>query len=151
MKNMKNILLGLITLSLVLTWPANADTKNEKILKILEITNALQMGQQVHDTIFQQLAPLFPKEATPILLGISDAFKTDMFKDLIVSLYDKHFTESELDAMFTFYTSKEGKSIINKMPVVMQESMQVGNEFGKIQVRKIIEEMKNKGFEPEPI
>ncbi len=109
------------------------------------------MGQQVHNTLIKQLAPLFPKDAAPVLNSVSNSLKSNEFKDLIIKLYNKHYTEAELDAMFKFYSSKEGKSIIKKMPVVMQESMQVGNVFGQMQARKIIQEMKKKGFEPKSI
>ena len=40
-------------------------------------------------------------------------------------IYRKSFSQSEMDGMLKFYKSPAGKAVIAKMPVVMQNTMQV--------------------------
>lgn len=47
----------------------------------------------------------------------------EQFEPMMVNIYNKHFTEEEITDMLEFYRSETGQSILNKMPVVMQESM----------------------------
>ena len=44
---------------------------------------------------------------------------------MFVDIYRKSFTQDELDGMLKFYQSKAGQAVINKMPVVMNETMLV--------------------------
>lgn len=44
-------------------------------------------------------------------------------QDLMVKVYQKHFTEEELQATLKFYQSPEGRSMMQKMPIVMQDVM----------------------------
>jgi len=40
-------------------------------------------------------------------------------------IYRKSFSQSEIDGMLKFYKTPAGKAVIAKMPVVMQNTMQV--------------------------
>lgn len=135
----------------LLSVSAFAETKTEKVVKVLEMTKVMSTAQKVNDAVIQQLSPMFPAEAAPVFEGVSASMTSDEFKGLIVKLYEEFYTESELDAMIAFYSSKEGKSILEKMPKVMQESMAIGNVYGQMQAKKIMDAMKEKGFEPKMI
>jgi hypothetical protein len=51
--------------------------------------------------------------------------------------------------MMTFYRSPVGQKVLEKMPVVMQESMSVGQAFGQrvgVELRtRMIEELRKRG------
>lgn len=53
----------------------------------------------------------------------------DKMRSIVTQIYIKHFTEEEIDAMLQFYSSAIGNSILEKMPLVMLESM--NNEQSK--------------------
>lgn len=52
----------------------------------------------------------------------------DMKKELRV-VYEQNFTTVEIQQMLAFYKSPVGQSVLEKMPVVMQESMQIGQQM----------------------
>lgn len=60
---------------------------------------------------------------------------------LIIPIYLKHFTAEELEATLAFYRSPAGRSILQKMPVVMQESMAAGQTWGLELSRRVIEQL----------
>lgn len=44
----------------------------------------------------------------------------------MIKIYAEEFTQEEIDGMIQFYKTPVGQSTIDKMPIVMQKSMQVG-------------------------
>jgi hypothetical protein len=44
--------------------------------------------------------------------------------------------------------SPAGQKRLAKMPAVMQESLQVGNEWGRRKAQELLEKLKDRGFEP---
>ena len=49
-------------------------------------------------------------------------------KDDYVGLYTEAFTEQELRQLIRFYSSPLGQKVVDKMPVLMQQSMQLGQK-----------------------
>jgi hypothetical protein len=66
--------------------------------------------------------------------------------DLVLPIYDKYFTDDDIVQLIAFYQSPVGKKVVEKLPVIMQESMQVGSEWGKQLSEKILERLKQKGY-----
>jgi uncharacterized protein len=50
--------------------------------------------------------------------------------DLLVPIYANHFTHAEIKQLLAFYRSDLGKKVINKLPLVMSESIEVGKTWG---------------------
>ncbi|WP_336042048.1 DUF2059 domain-containing protein [Acinetobacter dispersus] len=44
----------------------------------------------------------------------------------MIKIYAEEFSQEEIDGMIKFYKTPVGQSTIDKMPIVMQKSMQVG-------------------------
>jgi hypothetical protein len=65
---------------------------------------------------------------------------------LVTPIYDKYYTEADIDQLITFYNSPIGKKSVELMPVIMQESMSVGQEWGKKIAEKIAKKLKDKGY-----
>jgi len=45
------------------------------------------------------------------------------------NLYVQNFTTAEIQALLDFYESPAGKAFVEKMPVIMQESMVIGQQM----------------------
>ncbi len=67
------------------------------------------------------------------------------YQDLIYKMapvYSKHFTEQEIDDLLHFYQSDTGKKMIDKMPAILQESMEIGQRWGAEMAKKIEENIR---------
>lgn len=128
---------------------AIAEPDTQKVEQLLEVTGALDLGKQMSSAMMDRLSPLYPEEAHPLLQRLLASLQGDEYKAIIVGIYQKNFTEGEIDALITFYTSEHGKTIVKKMPSVVQESMKIGGAFGQMKVREILEQMRKEGYEPE--
>ena len=53
-----------------------------------------------------------------------EQLRWENFEPMMISTYQKTFTQKEIDGMRAFYSTPIGQSVIAKMPVVMQQNMQ---------------------------
>jgi hypothetical protein len=53
-----------------------------------------------------------------------DSMSWEKLEPVMVRIYRKSLTESEVKGMTTFYSSPAGRAVINKLPIVMQNTMQ---------------------------
>jgi len=124
-------------------------SERKKILELMEIIGAKNIGRQVAVSFSQQLSyglkqaqPDIDPEAFKIVASITDeelSKHSGELRDKMVPLYAKHFTEADLDALLAFYRSAIGRKTVETMPALMQESMELAIDESKASVPKIQE------------
>lgn len=106
--------------------PKLADVK-----RLLELTGAAQLGQQV----MQQLIPSFRATMPNVPQKFWDDFAKEAnpneLVDRVALIYDKHLSHDEVKGIIAFYQTPAGKKLVSVMPQVTQESMQVGQQWGR--------------------
>ncbi len=68
--------------------------------------------------------------------------------DSLVPVYAAHFNQTELDQLVRFYESPLGKHLSEVQPLILQESMQVGQRWGMIIGREVGESLSRSGVKP---
>lgn len=152
------------SLSLVLLLAAHAAVagpKDGKIQKLLAVTGAAQLGTQMADAMLVQIMPLL-RQANPGLPSQAwEVFGDEMRKEFkasepqflaaVTPIYDRNFTEAELDDLLAFYGTSTGKKAIAVMPRLMQESMmsgqQVGAEVGRRAADRAVTKLRQMGYQ----
>jgi hypothetical protein len=51
--------------------------------------------------------------------------------NMILPIYDKHFTHQEIRQLITFYESPLGRKISTTLPEIQQESVDAGRAWGE--------------------
>lgn len=74
----------------------------------------------------------------------------DDLSSLAIPIYAKHFTDREIDALLEFYRTPVGRSIVSKMPKVMQESMAAGQAWGRDLMQEVLRDLQADGYEVPP-
>ncbi len=121
--------------------PASA----ESIREILAITKS----KQLLDSVYGQLDGLMQKSVQDSLSGkelspeqekimaemrakaidvFREEFNWEYLEPAFVDIYQKSLTQGEVDGMIAFYKSKSGQAVIDKMPQIMQLTMQLTME-----------------------
>ena len=67
-------------------------------------------------------------------------------KNIVVPIYDKYYTEEDIDALIAFYKSDIGKKVLQVTPMVTQESMEAGKQWGQKLAEEIIEELEFESY-----
>jgi uncharacterized protein len=63
------------------------------------------------------------KMNTKMMALMRDELSWDKLEPLYLSVYQKSFTQAELDGMLAFYKTPAGTAMIKKMPVVLAQTM----------------------------
>ncbi|MCG8354672.1 MAG: DUF2059 domain-containing protein [Kiloniellales bacterium] len=122
---------------------ARADEKDAAAAKAQELMDlvgmaaiAEQLVQSTSQQIIQLLATLNPGHEDTIRglveVHIMPEFRRRLpeFQGLSAELYARHFTAAELDEVIAFYRTPVGQKTIEKLPVITQESIRLGEAWG---------------------
>jgi len=110
--------------------PAIAPAKEALIQRLLELTGAANMGQQMMDgmiTSFRQASPEIPEE---FWRNFRNEVDVNSLMQKIKPIYDRYLSEEDLKGLVAFYESPLGRKLISQMPAILRESMAVGQEWG---------------------
>src|SRR3954462_3326130 len=153
--------------------PASAPPTEPSIKQLLEVAQAHKLVDSVMaqmDSLLQQTIAQATKgqpvpdkvqrdidqRRTEVLTMMKDLLDWKKLEPMYVRIYQKTFTQQEVDGMIAFYKSPAGQAVITKMPSAMQSTIDemqgaMGPAMQKMQqlqqdvVAEIKAENKNKG------
>lgn len=83
---------------------------------------AMDSAAQGHP-VTPEMQKSFDKCRADIVQIMKEEFSWEKLEPMYVRIYMKSFTQEEVDGMIAFYKTPAGQAVINKMPVVMQNTM----------------------------
>ena len=90
------------------------------------------------------------KTIMPIMLDSMNARVSEII-DQVAALYARNFTAAELNEVVAFYRGPTGQKFIQKLPLITQESMVIGQRFGQsiaAELRsRIVDELRKRGHD----
>ncbi|MBB1354424.1 MULTISPECIES: DUF2059 domain-containing protein [Pseudoalteromonas] len=129
---------------------AEQNTKQQKIDELISVMNLDSMVDSMYGQVEGMMKGMSDQMGVkPSEQAIFDKYYGDMttvlktemswakMQPMMVNVYDKHFSEQEIADMLAFYKTDTGQKILEKMPVVMQESMQMSQSLMKDAMPKI--------------
>jgi len=122
--------------------PAKADS----IRELSRITGQANMARQVLGQMIEQFKQSTPDVPDNVWLEIMGDESIDGLIERMVPIYDRNFSQKDINDMLAFYRSDLGQRMLAKMPVVMQESMIAGQEWGAEVGQHMKEKLKKKGY-----
>jgi hypothetical protein len=84
------------------------------------------MGQMM--TNFKKSMPQVPEK---FWTDFMKEVHTDELVDLIVPVYDRNLTHDDVKELIRFYETPTGKKFVSVLPKITQESMTVGEKWGR--------------------
>lgn len=149
---MKQTLVGLLTLIIatpltaqVVSLGSSADIEpahDRAIRQLIVATGALEIGEQFANAVSIQMSqtlrqsnPDVPPRAFDIIreevMGvIGEELNNGSFENQIVPVYAKYFSLDEVEELLEFYRTPIGQKTVEVMPLLTQESMQIGQSWG---------------------
>jgi hypothetical protein len=133
--------------------PANASPagvkdgkKTASIRKLLELTGSAQIGAQVFNQIIGSMKSSMPNVPERFWRELTQEARTQELINLVIPIYDRHLSQGELDDIIQFYETPSGKKLVAVLPAITQESMDVGQIWGKEIVERVTKKLKEKGY-----
>lgn len=135
----RNLFLVFI-LSCATAFAAEAPASAESIREVLKVTDAKglidKMWPQIDATmaaamqqalkgkkVSPQQQETLSKMQAKMIASMKEDLSWENLEPMYVEIYQKSFTQTELDGMLAFYKSPAGAAVVKKMPIVMQETM----------------------------
>ena len=106
-------------------------SERAKIIELMDLTGAKNTGDQVAQMMIEQVSaamqqanPNVPTRALEVIRDVTIAVLKEHTGELlseVVRLYEKHFSEEEIDGLLAFYRSPVGAKAAREIPVLMRE------------------------------
>jgi hypothetical protein len=122
------------------------EAKADSIRTLVRMTQAGRIAKQIFNRVLRIQKKQHPEVPERWWKQARQHADIDGLIDRIIPIYAKHFTQKEINQLLDFYRSPVGKKVIEKMPTIMQESMMVGQEWGKKLRKQLIEQLKADGY-----
>jgi hypothetical protein len=140
LQQLKNFTMKKLMYTLVLcagfifTATAQSDAYKSKLDKMFEVSGS----KKAYNVAIDQVVTMFRQQNSEIEEKIWDdfaaTFKSSALKDLtnvLAPVYHKYLNEKDLDNIIAFYQSESGAKLGLNTPAIMQESMQIGQQWGQ--------------------
>lgn len=111
--------------------------KQQSVKQLMQLTGAGNLSVQILNqlvTSFKRMAPNQPQKFWDDFAAQADP---DELENMIIPIYQKYLSEKEIQQLIEFYSSPLGKKLVSVQPQIMQESIQVGQEWGKSLARDV--------------
>jgi hypothetical protein len=140
---MRRIIFTLLICGLTFSAFSQSTAKDEKIKKLLELTGSAKLGNQILKSLIASYQKAQPNINQEYWTEFEKKFNTEeLLINLIIPIYEKYYTEEDIDQLISFYNTPIGKKMIATAPLIMQESMTVGQNWGMQIAEKIAKELK---------
>ena len=112
--------------------------KQKDIRKLLKITGSGELGTQVMGQMIGNMKKAMPQVPDKFWTDFMKEVHTDELVDLIVPVYDRNLTQGDVTELIHFYESPTGKKFVAVLPKITQESMGVGEKWGRDLAMKVM-------------
>ena len=120
-----------LALAFVVPTSAHADdaAKEKLARELMSVTGSADLGKQMIEGMTAQFAaqPGVPGDFVRKFVELADP--NDLI-EMVVPLYVKTFDVDTLQAAVEFYKSPAGKKLVGALPMITQESMVLGQQWG---------------------
>ncbi len=144
---MKNsITLSFLAFSLTV-FSQNTDKEYESLVyKLLDQSGSSVIATQLMDQMIDTYKSSNTNVPDEFWESFKNQFDIQSLQSKLIPVYAKHYTKDDLKEIIKFYKSDLGKKIIEKTPLISQESYDIGAGWGKEITEKVIEKMKAAGY-----
>jgi uncharacterized protein len=121
-------------------------TKEQDITKLMKMTGSDDLGMQVMFSMVEQFKQILPDVPAEYWDAFFKEVSGDDLINLIVPIYSKHFTHEEILAIIAFYETPTGRKMTEKLPVISEESMMAGQQWGMEIAEKLQKKLTDDGY-----
>lgn len=144
----------LLTIALLLTGSlavfGQADQDYSKTLqKMFEVSGT----EESYKAVIKQVITMYKQQYANVDAKVWDDLEMEFSKtslndltEMLVPVYSKYLAIEDLQAIIQFYESPVGKKFAENTPLIMQESMQIGQQWGRKIGEDLAKKIQEKGY-----
>jgi uncharacterized protein len=138
--------------------PADPPATEEQVRHLFEVMDIRKQSHLMMDSMQQQMRAMSDQtirarypNISPAELAKLNRVSDDMLKDMpldamlddMIPVYQKHLSQTDVDAMVVFYQSPTGKKLMQEMPQITQEAMQVSYKRMEKQIDAVMQRVED--------
>lgn len=123
-----------------------AAKKRESIRTLLELTGMAKVADQMIGQMFDSFSKNVPSVPPEVWDRMKKKMKADDLIELLTPVYDKYYTQEDLDGMIAFYRTPLGQKVVRTLPDVSREGFEIGQAWGKQKGEEVIKELRSEGL-----
>ncbi|MBN8555517.1 MAG: DUF2059 domain-containing protein [Deltaproteobacteria bacterium] len=133
MKLFLGLFLGLISISV----SAESNSKElqtqkmRNINELMKVTDAEGMGRAAWKQMLEAYQDHFKEVDAKVWKDLEKEANFRELVDSMIPIYDKHFTNDEVEALLKFYKSPAGAKYVKEMPMVQMEAFTIGEAWAR--------------------
>jgi hypothetical protein len=157
MSKVLKLTVGALLLVLLASWfygstlltlnAADRQAKVADIRKLVSMTGEGELGVQIISQMIDSYRTTMPDVPSKFWDNFMREVNSQELVELIVPIYDRHFTHQEIKELIAFYQSPLGVKLIQKMPAITQESFQAGQQWGQKLGERVMEKLQREGYQ----
>jgi uncharacterized protein len=143
------LLVSLISLCIIQSNAQSENSYKATLKKMLEVAGS----QESFKAVISQMFTMFKQQESAVPDSVWSSMESEFLNtsmdelvDMLTPVYQSHITESDLTKIIEFYHTPVGRKFAEKTPLIMQESMQVGQQWGMKIGNTFQEKLKAKGY-----
>jgi hypothetical protein len=113
------------------------------LMEAMGVRANMESALQVLIAVYQQRLPSVPPAFWSQVRG---EFKTDQLLNMVIPIYDRHYSMRETQALTTFFESPTGRKFVAAQPSMLRESMEAGAAWGQQVGARITKELEAAGY-----
>ena len=149
MKKLLVIVLLFFTGVSTLNAQAQPDAYTETLREMMKVSGSLESFHAAIDQIFT----MYKQEKTAVPDKFWDTMKAEFdstsindLTEMLTPVYKKRMSIEDLRAIIAFYNTPVGKKFAKETPGIMQESMQIGREWGMRIGKEMVSKLQENGY-----
>ena len=133
--------------------PTDTSASKEQVEKLFDVMQIREQSHQMMDSLSKQMQVMTTQNIkarypniTAAELARASRISEESLKDVpldeilddMVPIYQKHLTQGDVDAMVAFYSSPTGKKLMQQLPEITEEAMQVSYQHMQKQIDAVM-------------
>lgn len=127
---------------------AAQDASVASVKELMDKTGTGEMAVQAMNQMLPMIKQMVPDAPEAFWVEFQKEMNPNELVEMIIPIYQKHFSQEDIDAVNAFYDTKAGQNFIKSQPIIMQESMIAGQAWSQGIVQKVM--IKAQSEQPKP-
>lgn len=128
------------------TAPDAPDPRQVDIMRLLEISHGLALGQQFIDQLIDVQRSSLPQVPAQVWDELRQEFDLREMTAVVVAIYERNYSADDVKGLIAFYESPLGQKLIATQPVVLKESIAAGQQWAQTVLERMARKLKERGY-----
>lgn len=116
--------------------------KEESILELMKLTESDKVGKMIVSNMMIQIKQIDNSLPEEFFQELEKDMDVNELMIKIVPIYQKYLSEEDIQKTIEFYKSSAGKNMTKNQTKIVNESMKMGEEWGREIAQKVVAKMR---------